>query len=130
MRRRWKLILGVLILAVGVGQLPFLFLPPRDRVSADSYDQLTEGMTEAQVEKLFARPPDTSERQKGSFTYIDRSTLKTLVGHYDCCQEWVGPAATIRVYFKEELLTHWEGDSMLVGEDSLFDRIKRALGLQ
>jgi hypothetical protein len=66
MKRKLKwIVVFILVLFVGLGA--FLFLLPRDRITADSWKQIRIGMTEKEVEDILGGPGMSDEEMWGHF---------------------------------------------------------------
>src|SRR5262249_40088684 len=74
MKRKLKwiaVVLGVLLVALGAG----LFLLPRDRISAESWKQISIGTTEKEVEVILGRPGLRAGDLKGNEFFDQRLQL-------------------------------------------------------
>jgi hypothetical protein len=113
MRRRWFWIAGCLTVAGAAGFLCLMWLPPTDRVTQASWNEIYGEMGEADVQSVFGRPPDaTGTREARHRTW----------------KRWDGPHASLTVDFQDGVVVSKEM-SGLVMENSLFERLRRLAGL-
>jgi hypothetical protein len=139
MKRKLKwlaIVLAVSLLGFGTA----LFLWPRDRITAQSWQKIQIGMTEDEVAEILGGPglnwrdggealkKQASEFRNDKGVYIEQEYFFSVLGEYD--KMWIGRRGYITIYFEPEgqvitkMFQGWRS-----AEPSFLDRLRDWLGL-
>lgn len=114
---------------LGLGLLSFLLwllTYPEDRITNANYEQITIGMTEAEVCEILGGP-------EGYYTKRKVVTGPFIAsGNQKFWKHWIGDERIIRICFdKDGIVISKNTDKVLVVfEETFFDRVRRWLGLK
>jgi hypothetical protein len=120
-RYRYCCLVAVVLVA---GALYFLAWSRQGKITKANYDKIEQGMTEAEVEEILGSGSDSSRRKV--FVPAEGGVLPppVRVNKY-----WDGPEGTIWVQFWVESGTGKVRDKHWFRQPSLWDEIKKRLGL-